>query len=151
MTDELFSLRPAREDDRELINAYAYGEGMPDIPSIENVTVAVNADDIPVGFIRIVFDDAGVAHINPVVTYGPWRGYGVGRALVDEVLKRHGELRLVSRGSSLGFYRALGFADISWEAIKPEVAAECDGCELRGECCPQPVGKALGTSELERD
>ena len=47
--------------------------------------------------------------------------------------------------------RALGFADIPWEAIKPDVAAECDGCELRGECCPQPVGKVLGTSELERD
>ena len=141
MNDELFALRPAREGDMDLINAYAYAEGMPDVPGIEGVTVAANSDDEPVGFIRIVLDDAGVAHINPVVTYEPWRGYGVGRALVEDALVRHGELRLVSRGGSLAFYRALGFEDIPWEAVKPEIAAECDGCELYEECTPQPVEK----------
>lgn len=143
MTDELFSLRPAREGDMALVNAYARGEGMPDIPGTDGVTVAVNADDAPVGFIRIVFDDAGVAHVNPVVTYEAWRGFGVGRALVEDALGKYGELRLVSRGSSLAFYRALGFEDVAWDAIKPDIAAECDGCELVDECRPQPVGKVV--------
>lgn len=143
MSNDLFSLRPARDDDMPLINAYAYAEGMPDIPNTEGVTVAANADDEPVGFIRIAFDDAGVAHVNPVVTYTAWRGYGVGRALVEDALARFGELRLVSRGGSLAFYRALGFEDAEWDAIKPSIAAECDGCELRDECQPQPVAKKL--------
>lgn len=146
MADELFTLRPAREDDMPYLDSYAYAEGMPNIPSPQNVTVAVNADDVPVGFIRINPDEAGVAHVNPVVTCATWRGYGVGRALVEDALRRFGELRLVSRGSSLAFYRALGFEDVPWDAIKPQIAAECDGCELYDECRPQPVRKVPGTS-----
>ena len=42
---DLFTLRPAREGDWELINYYAYREGMDTIPSLENVTVAANGDD----------------------------------------------------------------------------------------------------------
>ena len=143
MTEELFTLRPAREGDMALINAYAYGEGMPNLPGIDGVTVAADAEDLPVGFIRVKRGDNGVAHVNPVVVYGPWRGYGVGRALVEDALARAGELRLVSRGGSLAFYRALGFEDVPWEAIDVEVASECDGCELIDECKPVPVGKVV--------
>ncbi len=143
MAEELFVLRPARDDDMAYLNAYAYAEGMPDIPGIENVTVAVNEDDLPVGFIRLNYSDGGIAHVNPVVTYAPWRGSGVGRALMEDALSRCGELRLVSRGSSLAFYRALGFSDISWDMIKPEIAAECDGCELYDECLPTPVRRVV--------
>lgn len=141
MSNELFTMRPAREDDLELINIYAYNEGMPDIPGVEGVTVAANADDQVVGFIRIKHGADGIAHVNPVVVYAAWRRYGVGRALVEDALAREGELRLVSRGGSLAFYRALGFEDVEWEAIDPEIASECDGCELIDECRPQPVAK----------
>lgn len=143
MSNELFTMRPAREDDLELINLYAYNEGMPDIPGVEGVTVAANADDQVVGFIRIKHGADGVAHINPVVVYAAWRRYGVGRALVEDALAREGELRLVSRGGSLAFYRALGFEDVPWDAIDPEIASECDGCELIDECRPQPVAKKV--------
>ena len=143
MSNELFTMRPAREDDLELINLYAYNEGMPDIPGVEGVTVAANADDQVVGFIRIKHGADGVAHINPVVVYAAWRRYGVGRALVEDALAREGELRLVSRGGSLAFYRALGFEDVLWDAIDPEIASECDGCELIDECRPQPVAKKV--------
>lgn len=141
MSNELLTMRPAREDDLELINIYAYNEGMPDIPGVEGVTVAANADDQVVGFIRIKHGADGIAHVNPVVVYAAWRRYGVGRALVEDALAREGELRLVSRGGSLAFYRALGFEDVEWEAIDPEIASECDGCELIDECRPQPVAK----------
>lgn len=143
MSDELFTMRAAREDDMALINTYAYREGMPDIPGVEGVTAAVNDADQPVGFIRIKHGADGTAHINPVVVYEPWRRYGVGRALVEDALAREGELRLVSRGGSLAFYRALGFEDVPWDAIDPEIASECDGCELIDECRPQPVAKRI--------
>ncbi len=139
----LFSLRDAQASDMPYINAYAYAEGMDEIPSAEGVRVAVNADDEPVGFLRIQRGSDGAAHVNPVVTYETWRGFGVGRALVEEALSREGELRLVARGASVPFYEALGFSTISWEAVDLTVAEDCDGCDMREECCPRPMGKRL--------
>ncbi len=141
MTADLFTLRPARESDRELIDAYTYAEGMDRLPSLERVTVAVNADDVPVGLIRIALDSCGVAHINPVVVYREWRGYGVGRALVEAAEAAYGELRLVSRGSSKPFYDALGYTNCDWSMIEPGVSEDCDGCPLYDECDPQPMRK----------
>ena len=149
-------MRPAREDDLPLLNSYAYVEGMDAMPAADGITVAVNSEDVPVGFIRIQQEpapergEAGghpngaepmVAHVNPVVVYQPWRGFGVGEALTEDALSRFEELRLVSRGSSLAFYQAEGFEPVAWELIAPAVAADCDGCEMRSECNPQPMRK----------
>lgn len=146
MSDALFTLRPARESDRPLIDSYTYAEGMDRLPSLERVTVAVNADDMPVGLIRIALSSQGIAHINPVVTYRAWRGYGVGRALVEAAEAEYGELRLVSRGSSKPFYDALGYEECGWDLIEPGVSDDCDGCELREECRPQPMRKRVERS-----
>lgn len=141
MGEPLFSLRDARADDLPTLNAYAWAEGMDALPSAAGVRVAANADDAPVGFLRVQVED-GVAYVNPMVTYAAWRGYGVGRALMEDARRRFGELRLVSRGSSRGFYEKLGFAPASWDDIAPAVAADCDGCPMRGECGPQPMRRA---------
>lgn len=143
MADELFFLRPAREEDLPYLNAYAAGEGMDALPDLGGVTVAANGEDVPVGFIRVVRKGAGPAHVSPVVTCATWRGFGVGRALVEDSLARERELRLVARGASVPFYRALGFADVPWEEIDAAIAADCDGCEMRGECGPCPMGKRM--------
>ena len=147
MAEELFTLRPAVEGDRELIDRYTYVEGMDSLPSLENVTVAATADDECVGFLRLAFSDAGVAHVNPVVVYSAWRGYGVGRALVEDALARCGELRLVARGKSIPFYRALGFAEATWEDIAPGVTEDCDNCDAREECGPLPMVRAQRKGE----
>ena len=139
--NDLFTLRAAEERDKQLLDSYTFAEGMDSIPSIEGVTVAVNSDDVPVAFIRIVQDSAGVAHIYPIVTYEPWRGYGVGRALIDDAMGRFGELRLVSRGSSRGFYEALGFEECDWGLIEKGVSEDCPNCSWRDECSPVPMRK----------
>ena len=145
MTDDLFTIRDARADDKPVLDAYANAEGMDAIPDIEGVRVAVNGDDEVVGFIRIALDEEdGTAFVNPVITHETWRGYGVGRALMDEALARHGELRLVSRGGSLPFYEALGYERIGWDLIKMALVDDCDHCELRDECGPVPMRKRLG-------
>lgn len=145
MTDELFTIRDARADDKPVLDAYANAEGMDAIPDIEGVRVAVNGDDEVVGFIRIALDEEdGTAFVNPVITHETWRGYGVGRALMEEALARHGELRLVSRGGSLPFYEALGYERIGWDLIKMALVDDCDHCELRDECGPVPMRKRLG-------
>ncbi len=147
MNDAMFTLRAARESDRALIDAYAYSEGMDHLPSLERVTVAANGQDEPVGFIRIALNSQGVAHINPVVVYREWRGYGVGRALVEDAEAHYGELRLVSRGSSKPFYDALGYEECGWDMIEPGVSDDCDGCELRAECGPCPMRKPAAAKE----
>ena len=147
--EELFTLRPAVEKDRLLIDQYTYAEGMDFLPSLESVTVAANADGDCVGFLRLAFSDEGIAHVNPVVTYSAWRGYGVGRALVEDALARCGELRLVARGSSIGFYRELGFSEIGWEDIAPGVTEDCEHCDMREECGPLPMAARRDTGGIE--
>ena len=139
---DLFSLRAAVEADRAYLDAYCWNEGMDNLPSLDDVTVAANGDDEPVGFIRIAWGGNGAAHVNPVVVHGSWRGYGVGRALVESAAAAHGELRLVARGASVPFYDALGFEPCPWELIDTSVTENCDGCELVEECGPKPMRRA---------
>ena len=138
---DLFTLRPAREEDTDTINAYASWEGMDNMPSMENITVAQSAAGNIVGFLRVAHGANGVAHVNPVVTVSTWRGYGVGRALMDDALQRFGELRLVARGESVGFYEALGYAPLTWDDVDKAVVDDCDHCAMRAECGPVPMGK----------
>ena len=139
--ESLFTLRPAREDDLPTINAFAAVEGMADLPSIDRVTVAESEAGDVVGVVRSAAEEEGVGHVNPIVVYSTWRGYGVGRALMDDALARYGELRLVSRGSSLGFYRALGFHEVPWDQIDTDIADDCNACDIHDECGPTPVAR----------
>lgn len=140
MTAALFTIRNARKDDMPFINAYAAAEGMDVIPGPDRVRVAVNGDDVVVGFCRLQDDVNGIAYVNPIVTYSEWRGYGVGRALIEDARAIAGELRLISRGTSEGFYRKLGFVEMPWSDVDLEAAEEdCDNCPYRAECGPVPM------------
>ena len=140
---DLFALRGAREGDRAFLDAYCYSEGMDNLPDLENVTVAVNSADEAVGFIRIAVGSNGVAHVNPIVVHSSWRGYRVGEALMEDAQRRFGELRLIARGSSKGFYEKLGFGECPWEEIDMSVTENCDVCTLVPECQPCPMKKTL--------
>lgn len=136
----LFSIRDARPDDMPLIDSYAAAEGMDHMPGAARIRVAVDGADAPVGFCRLQDDAAGIAYVNPIVTYGPWRGYGVGRALIEDAAARAGELRLIARGTSEGFYRKMGFREMGWDEVDLEAASEdCDRCPYRAECGPVPM------------
>ena len=138
--EDLFTIRDARAPDMPLIDSYAHAEGMDRMPGPERIRVAVDADDAVVGFCRLQDDVNGVAYVNPIVTYSAWRGYGVGRALIEDAREIAGELRLISRGTSEGFYRKLGFVEMSWEDVDLEAASEdCDNCPYREACHPVPM------------
>lgn len=143
MTEALFTMRSAREDDRAYLDSYCYAEGMDNLPNLENVTVAVNSADEPVGFIRIAIGGNGVAHVNPVVVHKSWRGYHVGETLMAREQERYGELRLVARGSSKGFYDRLGFEPCPWDEVDLSVTENCDVCTLVEECQPCPMKKRI--------
>ena len=137
---ELFTIRDARVLDMPLIDSYAGAEGMDRIPGPRGVRVAVNENDEVVGFCRLQEDANGIAYVNPIVTYALWRGYGVGRALIEDAHERAGELRLISRGTSEGFYRKLGFEEMPWENVDLQAASEdCDHCPYRAACGPVPM------------
>lgn len=136
---ELFTLRPARVDDMPWLNAYCAAEGMANLDDSVDVTVAVNDADEPVGFIQIAYGSRGVAHIYPIVVHPSWRGFDVGRTLIEDAHAHHGELRLVSRGSSIGFYERLGFVECPWDAIDNELTEGCVDCPMADECHPLPM------------
>ena len=137
---ELFTIRDARASDMELIDAYAHAEGMDRMPGLERIRVAVNDEDVAVGFCRLQDDVNGIAYVNPIVTCQTWRGYGVGRALIKDARETAGELRLISRGASEGFYRKLGFVEMPWSEVDLEAASEdCDNCPWRDACGPVPM------------
>ena len=164
---DLFSIRVAREDDLPYICLISDDVMMPLIESIEHTYVAVNDDDVPVGFTRIklveqecgndVKADSGkepedrhgtprlacssVPYVYPVAVLRSWQGYGVGAALIAHTLERYRELRLVACTPSRGFYERLDFQKIPWEEIAPEIASDCDQCPHTSTCTPQPFLK----------
>ena len=144
---DLFTIRDAEERDMAYVQAYAYAEGMDPLEGPEHIRVAVNSEDIPVGFIHVDTATDGIAYVHPIVTCASWRGYGVASALLDEALSTYGELRLVARGYNEGFYGRLGFEKCSWEEIDASISADCEGCELREECGPIPFRRCYATAE----
>ncbi len=97
------------------------------------------AKGTPVGFIRIVRGANGFAHVNPIVVDPDCQHQGIGKMLTHDALKKYGELRFVSRGSSVGFYEKLGATKISWSEVDLNVTDDCDGCPMRVECNPCPM------------
>lgn len=138
-TSELFTLRNAKAEDKPWLDSYCAAEGMANLDGVEDVVVAANADDEPVGFIQVAYGRNGIAHVYPIVVHPSWRGYDVGRALIENAHDRHGELRLVSRGSSVGFYERLGFVECPWSDVDDEQTEGCADCTMKAECRPLPM------------
>lgn len=136
---ELFKLRAAKPEDKTWLDSYCYQEGMANLDDIDGITVAANSDDEPIGFIQIAIGNNEIAHVYPIVVHPLWRGYDVGRALIKDAHSRFGELRLVSRGSSIGFYEKLGFVACNWDEIDNEQTEGCIDCSMKAECGPLPM------------
>lgn len=87
--------------------------------------LAVDGARQPIGTARLLPD----GHIGRVAVLGPWRGCGVGLALMHWMLDAareagHSHVALNSQQSAAGFYERLGFrvdGDAFWEAGIPHV------------------------------
>lgn len=137
-----YTLRDGRMSDLPFLNAFNYSEGMDDLSDVQDVIVSADEDDDPIGYIRVKLGRSRKAYVNPIVINPAWRNRGVGRALVDAALERYGALWLVSRGSSIGFYRHLGFQACRWDEIEDGVSEDCPNCTMREECSPLPMRKS---------
>ena len=132
-------IRAANENDITAINVLNESEGLDFVASIENTWVAVDVNDNLLGFIRMIMGNNGVMHINPVSTSKDYRGLGIGRMLVEDVVERFGEVRLIARGDTKGFYRALGAREINWTEVDPLAGHNCEGCAIVSSCAPMPM------------
>ena len=134
----LFTLRPTREDDAPYLALMAQGQEVGIPPNYLDIGIcAVNADDVPVGYIHVELTGLG-PHVAPVVVFPNWREHGVGSALVRHAREAYGPLKLVSNGSSNGFYEKLGFIEVAWEEIEPSFQRDCLACEYYAQCGPKP-------------
>ncbi|MCL1847468.1 MAG: GNAT family N-acetyltransferase [Coriobacteriia bacterium] len=140
---DLFTIRPAQERDLIYLQIICEEGGLGIIETTEHCSVAVNSEDVPVGFIHIeTVDDespaTNAAYVYPVAVFASWQHQGVARALIEHELLRVGELRLVACTSSQGFYPKVGFEQVAWENIAISIASDCDYCPNRGTCDPVP-------------
>lgn len=138
--DASFTLRPAQAHDEDAVRTLMAWGGMALATDWQTATVAVDDDDNVVGYLRVQLTDKG-PHVAPVAVVDGWQGRGVGRALMDEALKRHGYLKLVSRGEAAGFYRSIGCEEIDFDEISGELEEDCVHCPDREAC--QPVAFIL--------
>ena len=141
---EPFTIRPAQERDLVYLQMICAEQGLGIIETTDNSTVAVNNEDVVVGFIHIetVDDDANPqangAYVYPVAVFQAWQHHGVASALIKYEQQRVGELRLVACTSSQGFYPKVGFEPIGWESIAARIAQDCELCSQRDTCHPTP-------------
>ena len=123
-------------------------QGLGIIETADSSTVAVNEEDLPIGFIHIeTVDDenstANGAYVYPVAVFGSWQCQGVATALIRHELKKAGELKLVACKPSQGFYPRIGFEIVAWERIAQRIARDCERCAIRDECNPVPFQISL--------
>jgi N-acetylglutamate synthase-like GNAT family acetyltransferase len=144
VSEPLFTIRLAEERDIDYLRMICDESGLGFIETVSGSMVAVNDEDLPVGFIHIetIGDDANPAangaYVYPVAVFEAWQHHGVATALVEHALEASGELRLVACKPSQGFYPQVGFEKVDWDIIARHIARDCDRCVARESCAPIP-------------
>lgn len=154
MIEPRWRIRDCRAEDMGIIRQLFAGEGFGQLEDPSSVRVAATSDNTVYGACRMEQAPDGSWNVRPIVVFDAVQGLGVGKSLLADALKRHPDLRLVSRGSAEGFYLACGLVRGTWEDVDPIFLAECDACPDKALCAPQvykaaPVRRTLtflGTS-----
>lgn len=100
-------------------------------PECLHVLAESSAGD-PVGTGRLLPD----GHIGRLAVRAPWRGGGVGAAmlalLIEEARERgHATVELNAQTSALGFYRAFGFAEVGDRFMEAGIEHQAMSLSLR--------------------
>ena len=137
------SIRDARVDELTEVNDLFDAQRFPPAPSVQGVRVAESGNAELLGALFVEVAPDGSDNVKTVVVRPESRGLGVGAALMADALSAHPDLRLVSRGESVGFYESIGFKRCGWEDIDPQYRADCDSCEDLPTCHPVPFRSAI--------
>lgn len=95
-------------------------------------------DEHLVGAARLEWE-ADKPYIRPLVVESKWHGNGIGRLLIQSLLKHSPTLNVVARGQAAAFYQRLGFRPIAWEQVPARYQSECESCPEQDACNPTPM------------
>ncbi len=147
-----FFLRRAREDDLESVLALLTAGKLP----VEGVReafgnfVVAEGRGVPVGAVGMeVYGRYGL--LRSAIVEPPWRGYGIGRALVAELISR-ARTRSVDAVYLLtttaeNYFPSFGFETIDRTGIPAELA---ESAELRGACPDSAIVMKLALNNTNR-
>lgn len=133
-----YSIRDAQPQDMTAVNGLFSSQSFPDAPSAEGVRIAETPEGELVGALFLEVAPDGSENVKTIVVVEEARGFGVGAALMGDALASHLDLRLVSRGASVGFYERIGLKRCGWEDIDPIYRRDCDECPDLPTCNPVP-------------
>lgn len=147
-------IRDCRPEDMELVRYLFAQEGMGDLTDPAGIRVAATPDNTIYGACRLEQASDGSWNVRPICVFDAVQGKGVGRSLLNDALKMHADIRLVSRGDAEGFYLSCGFERGTWDDVAPEFVNECNACPDKALCAPnvyksKPIERTLtflGTS-----
>lgn len=86
-----------------------------------SMTFVACDDSGPIGFIRIVTDYATFSSITDMFVAPEHRGFGVGRALIEHILKDTGvpeTICIINTRDAHGFYKRFGFVPVGGDVMK---------------------------------
>jgi N-acetylglutamate synthase-like GNAT family acetyltransferase len=114
-----FSLRPARETDSAQIKDLIHLVGInPMDLNWKHFIVAVNDQDEMIGCSQLKPHGRDILELASLAVYPEHRGKGVGRAMIEHLLKHSPRPLYLMCESSLGpFYQKFGFQGISYEGM----------------------------------
>ncbi|MBB6576101.1 ribosomal protein S18 acetylase RimI-like enzyme [Comamonas odontotermitis] len=102
----------------ELLTAHGWAHRIPNRPFLERlitasqrVAVATSQGQV-IGFARAITDGLSNGYLSMVVVAPQWRGRGIGKSLVDEIVKDDDSITWVlraSRAQAPAFFAKLGF------------------------------------------
>lgn len=133
----MISLRAATTNDRTTLIALLAEADMDYTGPPEAYMLAVEGGTIA-GCGRLE-DHGHFVMMRPLVVAEPYRGRGVGRLILQEIMPADKPTVLVARGEATAFYEAMGFSHTDWNAVSASQTAECESCPNRAECMPQPM------------
>ncbi len=132
-------IQPACEAELAAVNKLCIAEDMSPYTDVENTYVATDSTGEVLGFIRLRIAQDSRVFVNPIITAADARRQGVGRSLMHFASEVYGNLYLVARGSAIQFYRAIGFEEMAWDEVIPELTEDCGNCDRIKECSPKPM------------
>jgi amino-acid N-acetyltransferase len=111
----MFTLRPATEKDDKAIRALVKeGRINPTGIKWQRFVVAVSANGEVIGCGQVKPHRDGSCELASLVITAEWRGNGVARAIIENLLTAHSEALYLMCRSGLGaFYRRFGFQPVS--------------------------------------
>lgn len=142
-------VRQARAEDKKQLNALLHENQMDcsATPVEEFTLLTLDAEIIATVRLEGYFEKL---MIRPIVVAEKYRGQGVGRYLLEQVLPKDKAILLVARGDAVEFYSGIGFSRVSWDIVPYHQFEECSYCPDKNQCDPQPMVKeqAVETTQI---